>query len=175
MPYSNPFDSPPMASQAPGTSQTPAPYGSLGTAPTPPDQARPDQAPALPGPFGSTPVSAAPSPFRAGSAGVAAATGLTVHRPPVLILAAGVLLAVAGALGAWLSGAVPVAAVGWLLAGPVAFGLLALYQHRDAVAQSRGVYTRDPWVAPAFYAGVALCFVAVCVCAIRIALWAGRL
>ena len=172
MPYQNPFGlaqpdeqnqpaaghfgpANPIGQDEPFVSTTAMPVGSTGA-----------------DPFGATVTTSTANPFASASTET---IGITVNRPPVLILAACVGLALVAALGAWLSGAVLVAFLCWALAGPVAMGLLALFQNQDAIAQSRGVYARQSWVTPAFYAGVVVCLMAVCVCAFRIAMWAGRL
>ena len=201
MPYHDPFAS---TEPAPGSTQPPAAAGTFGPAQSSPEafgaaqsagtfgpvQSSPEafgaaqssgafgpapfpQAPAVP--VGETPFPAgapttSPFPESRGRSGA-----ITVNRPPVAILAACAVIGVGAALAAWLSGLVAVAFGCWALAGPVAMGLLALFQQRDAVAQSRGVYERPSWVTPAFYAGVLVCLLAVCVCAFRIAIWAGRL
>lgn len=128
------------------------------------------------GPFGGSSYAASPFGQVAGMGGfeTMAPGGVVVHKPPVLILAGSALLMLAAAVGASVSGLVVVAFICWFLAGPVGTGLLALFQNRDSVARSKGVYSREGWVTPAFYASVVLCLAAVTICALRIAMWAGR-
>ena len=100
---------------------------------------------------------------------------LTVKRAPVWIIGLSATLSIAAVLATWLSGSVAVAFTSWAIAGPVGTGVLALFQNRDAHAQSEGAYTRDYWVTPAFVASVIGCLASVILCAFRIAMWVGRL
>jgi hypothetical protein len=110
-----------------------------------------------------------------GGQGDSSRRDLTVNRAPVWILGLSAVLSIAAALATWLSGNVAVAFTSWVFAGPVGTGVLALFQNRDAHAQSDGAYARDYWATPAFVASVFVCLAAVILCAFRIAMWVGRL
>ncbi|GAB3764982.1 hypothetical protein [Microlunatus parietis] len=108
-----------------------------------------------------------------GTVGVAA---LEIARPPLpyLGLAAGISLV--ALLLAALLGAIPgLAITAWVLAGPVAIGVLAYFIKADTAERARPVYAAPGWVRPAYVAALVLCGVAVVVAALRIAFWVGRL
>lgn len=115
-------------------------------------------------PFGSPPVGPHPPPQESASA-------------PVAWLAAGAVLAALALVAALLfGGTVSVAIAGWLVAGPVVIGLLALYTLRQTRALALPFATGPSSGLRLAYAGVvALTMIAVLVSAWRIAEWAGRL
>lgn len=98
-----------------------------------------------------------------------------VSRPPVLWIGVAGLLAVAGAVVAWAFASVPLVWVGWVLAGPLAFGALAGFQNRDLRARAQGVYGEPGWLKPVYWATTALVLLCVCACAYRLADWIGRI
>jgi len=101
--------------------------------------------------------------------------GLSVAGPPLTWLGASAAAAVIGLLLAALLGALPPLAVtGWVLAGPVAIGALAVYTSADTRRRARPVYISPNWLTAAYYACLGVCLVGVVVAAIRIALWVGR-
>ncbi|WP_198671953.1 hypothetical protein, partial [Desertihabitans aurantiacus] len=109
--------------------------------------------------------------------GAPAGDAVAVARPPVGWLAAALGVAVVAVLLV-LGVARPVPAVplgGWLLAGPVAVSLLALYTRRDVLARTRPVYAAPGWVRPAYVVVSVLVVLAVAVTAWRLADWVGRL
>jgi hypothetical protein len=104
-----------------------------------------------------------------------AAPGLAVAHPPLalFILAAGLAavgIVTAAVWGAWLAAA----AVGWLLAGPIAIGVLAYYTRVDTRRRSDAVYSAPAWTASLYRAVVALCLIGISVGAWHLALWAGQ-
>lgn len=106
----------------------------------------------------------------------APAAGIQIGTPQVvwLVLAAAVSL-VALALAGLLGGMILPAAAGWLLSGPVAIGLLAVFVHTETRRRAMPTYADPGWL-KAFYVGcVVLALAAVLASALRIALWAGRL
>lgn len=83
-------------------------------------------------------------------------------------LVAAVAAGVAGA-------AVPVALVSWVLAGPLAIGLLAVFVTRDARAQTRPVYVRPDWIGALYGVTIVIAAAGILLSAWRIADWVGRL
>jgi fluoride ion exporter CrcB/FEX len=146
---------------------TPSPSGEA--AADPPSRAGFEPEPGASGPGGfefSRPGS--------GDASRGAAT-LTSGRAPVSWLAACLAAVVIGgflavALGATSSWAI----AAWVLSGPIAIGLLAAFTTFDTKARTMGVYSRQAWVKPLYVVCLVLCGIAVCIAALRIALWVGR-
>lgn len=167
-------------------SQVPDPFGS----PAPPPGSGGEGAPA-PMPFQNRSASQGPGdeataahPFQAADGfdtqpdGAFAAPGggsLTLSRPPVFLLFIALAIAVAAAIVAGVFGQPVLAIVCWVLAGPVAIGVLAFFVMRDNAARSVGVYSSPGWVRPLHIVTSIVCFVAVIVPALRIAFWVGRL
>jgi hypothetical protein len=108
------------------------------------------------------------------SAGMLATAG-----PPLKWFAVTLLLAVAGAVLAVISAAsgggilVP-ALAGWLLAGPLAIGALAVYTRVDTRRRSESIYSAPRWTATLYWAVLVVCLVGIALGAWQIALWAGR-
>lgn len=98
-----------------------------------------------------------------------------VATPPLPLLGAAMGTALVGALAAWLVPGIVPRVIGWVLAGPVAFGVLALFINRDTAARATGLYTAPAWLTVGYRAAAALSMVAVLLCAVRIADWVGRL
>ncbi|KZS62968.1 hypothetical protein [Mycobacterium ostraviense] len=101
---------------------------------------------------------------------------LTVARPPVALFALALGLAVAGVVigmlwGPWL----PAAFAGWLLAGPVAIGVLAEFTRVDTQRRANAVYSAPRWVATLYWVVLGVCLLGIAVGAWHIAIWAGRL
>lgn len=104
-------------------------------------------------------------------------SSMTFTGPPTGLLVAAAVVAVLGlAVGiVSLFLIAPLSALGWVLAGPVAIGLMALYLARDTARRSAAIYVRPDWVKAA-YAGVVVLFViAVLVTAYAVADWVGRM
>jgi len=108
------------------------------------------------------------APIRAGS-------------PPLLWLAAAFVSAALGLVIVLLrhdpgTGSVPYFAfTSWVLAGPVAIGLLAVFLTKDTNARARALYAAPAWVPWAYRAVLLVALVAIVLSAIHIADWAGRL
>ena len=116
-------------------------------------------------PVGATDVGAPPS----GDAGA-----FEVAKPPVVLLGVaagiGVLGIILGALGfgSWLASA------GWVAAGPVAIGTLALFVYRDTARRALPTYLSPDGIG-FLYAGVVLVVVAgIVVSALGFAWWVGH-
>jgi hypothetical protein len=111
---------------------------------------------------------------QATSAGTLATAG-----PPLKWFAVTLLLAVAGVVLAVISAAsgggvlVP-ALAGWLLAGPLAIGALAVYTRVDTRRRSESIYSAPRWTATLYWAVLVVCLVGIALGAWQIALWAGR-
>ena len=111
---------------------------------------------------------------QATSAGILATAG-----PPLKWCTVALLLAVAGVVLAVISaasgGSVLVTALaGWLLAGPLAIGALAVYTRVDTRRRSESIYSTPRWGAMLYWAVLVVCLVGIALGAWQIALWAGR-
>jgi hypothetical protein len=109
------------------------------------------------------------------SAGGGLALALNVARPPLALFGLAAVLAVVGIVtaGVW-GAALPAAAAGWFLSGPVAIGVLAAYTRVDTRRRSDAVYSAPHWTATLYWAVVAVCMIGIGVGAWQLALWAGR-
>ncbi len=160
----------------PGSGGFPAPQ-------PPPGFPAPGGQPGLPAPGAPSGFAIAMPPGNSGAAafqaggplGIDGEGGLQRTGPPWAISLAAGVLGLAGALVAWFGGAVSMAFICWVVAGPVAMGLLAFFIVRDAQARVTGVYTRPGWVDVIYWGAVAATLLGVLVCAYRIAIWVGRL
>lgn len=103
---------------------------------------------------------------------------LATAGPPLVWFAVALALAVVGgalALVSALSGGVlATALVGWLLAGPLAIGALALYTLIDTRRRTESIYSAPRWTATLYWAVLAVCLIGIALGAWQIALWAGR-
>jgi hypothetical protein len=86
-----------------------------------------------------------------------------------------IALAAAGAViaGVW-GDALAAAGVGWLLAGPLAIGLLAIYTLVDTRRRTNAVYSAPSWTDAVYWTVVAMCLIGISISAWHLALWAGR-
>ena len=104
---------------------------------------------------------------------------LATAGPPLKWCAVTLLLAVAGVVLAVISAAsgggvlVP-ALAGWLLAGLLAIGALAVYTRVDTRRRSESIYSAPRWTATLYWAVLGVCLVGIALGAWQIALWAGR-
>ena len=153
------------APQQPGP-QAGGPFGGPAQNPFGGPAPGPGQAPRganQPGPFGAP---GAPS----GSSG----ESLEPVGPPLGILAAAALLAVAGiVVGAVFWGA-SLSSLGWLLAGPLAIGVLALFTARDTARRTAAVYLRPDWITMAYAVVIVLIAAGVIVGSVGFAMWIGH-
>jgi len=111
---------------------------------------------------------------QATSAGTLATAG-----PPLKWCAVTLLLAVAGVVLALISaasggGVLVTALAGWLLAGPLAIGALAVYTRVDTRRRSESIYSAPRWAANLYWAALVVCLMGIALGAWQIALWAGR-
>lgn len=101
---------------------------------------------------------------------------LEIARPPLPYLGAAAAISLLALLLAAALGATPGFAItAWVLAGPVAIGVLAYFIKADTTERARPVYAAPGWLRPGYVAVLVLCGVAVVVAALRIAFWVGRL
>ena len=112
--------------------------------------------------------------------GQATTTGtLATAGPPLQWFAVALVLAVAGVVLALMSaasggGVLRTALAGWLLAGPIAIGALALYTRVDTRRRSESIYSAPRWAGTLYWAVLAVCLIGIALGAWQIALWAGR-
>ena len=111
---------------------------------------------------------------QATSAGTLATAG-----PPLKWFGVTLVLAVAGVVLALISaasggGLLMTALAGWLLAGPLAIGALAVYTRVDTRRRSESIYSAPRWTATLYWAVLVVCLVGIAFGAWQIALWAGR-
>jgi hypothetical protein len=84
----------------------------------------------------------------------------------------GVALAGARALGGPMIAA---AVAGWLSAGPLAIGALAVFSRVDTRRRTEAIYSAPTWTSTLYWVVLAVCLVGIAVGAWQIALWAGTL
>ncbi len=107
------------------------------------------------------------------------AATLATAGPPLKWFAVTLVIAVAGAVLALISaasggGVLMTALAGWLLAGPLAIGALAVYTRVDTRRRSESIYSAPRWAARLYWAVLVVCLVGIALGAWQIALWAGR-
>ena len=104
---------------------------------------------------------------------------LTTAGPPVVWFVVALALAVLGAavalFGALNGGMISTAVGGWLLAGPIAIGALAVYNRVDTQRRTESIYSAPSWTSTLYWVVLAACLGGIAVGAWQIALWAGRL
>lgn len=104
---------------------------------------------------------------------------LATARPPLVWFAVALALAVAGAALAGLSAVsgpmIAAAAAGWLLAGPLAIGALAVFSRVDTRRRTEAIYSAPSWTSTLYWAVLAVCLIGIALGAWQIALWAGTL
>jgi len=110
------------------------------------------------------------------TAGALGADALTVAGPPVALFALAFACAAVGlAIGLAWGPRVGAAFAGWLLAGPVAIGVLAEFSRVDTRRRAHAVYSAPQWVPNVYWAIVGVCLLGIAVGAWHLALWAGTL
>lgn len=114
-------------------------------------------------------VFGAPSPL--GGADESMAPG----RPPLVLLAIAAALGAGGLILGLLVGPSQLAIIGWLLAGPAAFTVVAYFSFRDTACRGKGLYLESGATKPLHVLALLLAFAGVAVCAVQFAFWVGRL
>ncbi|WP_394254123.1 hypothetical protein [Pseudoclavibacter helvolus] len=94
---------------------------------------------------------------------------------PVPLLAGAAGVAVVGAALAVLLGAPVFAALGWLLSGPAAIGLVAAYMLTDTKRRTQPTYSPPTWVSGALIATLVIILLGVVAASLQLAFWVGRL
>jgi hypothetical protein len=104
---------------------------------------------------------------------------LTTAGPPLSWFFVALGLAIAGiviaAIGTLAGGLIATALGGWLLAGPIAIGALAVYNRIDTRRRTESIYSAPGWTSTLYWAVLAASAVGIALGAWQIALWAGRL
>lgn len=101
---------------------------------------------------------------------------IVLGRPPVVWLAvAGVVALVGAVLAIVAGGSAAFAVVAWLLAGPAAIGVLAVYTVLDTQQRALPVYAQPTWTRAAYGGVLAVAAVGILISAWFIADWIGRL
>lgn len=123
-------------------------------------------------PHGAAPHGSAP----AGLPQVPTSTdSLAAATPPTwLLFLAGALALVAGIVALIVANPI-VAIICWLIAGPVAIGLLAWFVIKDTFARSSGLYAAPGWVKPLHTVAIVVSLICILAPAWRIADWVGHL
>lgn len=134
----------------------------FGRPPRPPGQALASSAPTM-GAFGTTSPMGAPG------------EPMTTGHPPLVLLAVAAAMGALGLLLGLIVGASQLAIIGWVLAGPVAFTVVAVFSLRDTAVRARGLYLQSGATLPLHVLAILLAFAGVAVCAVQFALWVGRL
>jgi hypothetical protein len=99
-----------------------------------------------------------------------------IGRPPFVWLVAALVLGLVAAVVAWVFGAsMWVALAMWVLAGPIAIGLLAVFTQQDVQQRAKPIYDAPSWIPVLYWSAVAAAVVGIGVSAWSIADWAGRL
>jgi hypothetical protein len=99
-----------------------------------------------------------------------------IGRPPFVWLILALVLGLVAAVVAWIFGASLWIALGmWVLAGPIAIGLLALFTQRDVQQRAKPIYDAPSWIPVLYWSAIVAAAVGIGVSAWNIADWAGRL
>jgi hypothetical protein len=99
-----------------------------------------------------------------------------VVRTPVIWLLCAMVLGIAGAVGAAVLGSsISAALVAWVLAGPLAIGLIAVHSLRDTALRTRLGYNQLTGATAMYAVTIVVAAVGIGLSAWRIAEWAGRL
>ena len=113
------------------------------------------------------------------STGMPGGVSLQTAGPPLVWFAVALGLAVVGAIIAIVvfilgSSWGALAILGWLLAGPVAIGALAVYTRVDTRRRTEAIYSAPTWTSTLYWVVLGACLVGIALSAWQIALWAGR-
>jgi hypothetical protein len=125
---------------------------------------------------GSSPDGFTPDGYGAGFGTTQIAETDLVGTPPkIWLIAALVLGLAAAAVAVTLGASIGYALLAWLLAGPVAIGLLAVFSQRDVRQRSLPIYHSPTWLPTLYWSAVVAAGLGVLSSAWYIAQWAGHL
>lgn len=99
---------------------------------------------------------------------------LTPVSPPTALLAVVAATAMAAVAIGVIGWANPLAVLGWVLAGPIAIGVLALFVHEDTKRRAAAIYVRPDWIKAAYVTVAVVVVAAIIVTALATAFWVGR-
>lgn len=99
---------------------------------------------------------------------------LQVTQPPIPLLAAAGMAAVAGLVVAAVGWQSSVSLLGWALSGPLAFGLMGAFVSADTRRRAEPVYVRPGWIGGVYAVAATISAIGIIVGAIGFALWMGR-
>lgn len=100
---------------------------------------------------------------------------LVAAGPPVGWLAAALSIVAVALVLAAVSDAPTLIGAAWLLSGPVAISVLAVFTLRDTRRRANVVYASRAWVARSYQLCLVVATLGIVLSATRIAFWAGRL
>lgn len=96
-------------------------------------------------------------------------------QPPVVVLVAALVLALAGIGVTAATWGVPLTLLGWFLAGPLAIGVITLYSMIDTARRAAPLYGGAAWTRPAQIVVTVLIVAGVLLSSVSIAMWVGRI
>lgn len=102
------------------------------------------------------------------------ATPPAIGRTPLFLLGIACGVAVLGVVLAYVATG-PLLLLGWLLAGPIAFGVLAWFVNRDTRQRAFPVYGESALYGPLYWGSIVVAAVAVLASALPLAQWVAKL
>jgi hypothetical protein len=125
---------------------------------------------------GATGGSAAPESSGWGAPDTSASSLGAIAGPPIRwIVFAGTAAVIGIGIAAVIGTIVPLAWAAWILSGPVAIGLLAVFGTRDTKERAKSFYSSPSSTTWLYRAALVLALIGVVVSALRLAEWVGRL
>ncbi|MFB9164010.1 MULTISPECIES: hypothetical protein [Arthrobacter] len=165
-------------------------FGQFGGASAPGNAPSPAGASGSANPFGAVGADGADRNVYGGSTPAGFGTGMAVGgghydggsaplRPtnaPVVWLYAAVAASIIAMLVALLLGSTAAFAIGaWILAGPIAIALVAVFSIQDTRARTAALYSSSGFVSWLYRGAIVLSLIAVVISALKIADWVGRI
>jgi len=125
---------------------------------------------------GAIDSSAAPETSGWGTPGGSSPSLGAIASPPIRwIIFAGAAALIGIVIAAVIGTVVPLAWVAWVLSGPVAIGLLAVFGLRDTKERAKSFYSSPSSTTWLYRSALVLALIGVVVSALRLAEWVGRL
>lgn len=112
--------------------------------------------------------------FGVGGNATSSGTSITPASPPAILLYSSLLSAGLGATLAWILGSSAMTLLGWVLAGPIAIGLIGYYHKVDTSRRATDLYAEPGHLKILYTTTMAVCLVAVVIAAVFVGLWWGR-